>query len=68
MIKAVIDRFEEDKAVLLVGDIEEKLIIPKKFLRNDFQEGDYLIINIEFDVENTAAAKKEADDLMKKLI
>lgn len=68
MIKAVIDRFEEDKAVLLVGDLEEKLIIPKKFLRNDFQEGDYLIINIEFDVENTAAAKKEADDLMKKLI
>ena len=68
MIKAVIDRFEEDKAVLLVGDLEEKLIIPKKFLRNDFQEGDYLIINIEFDVENTAAAKKEADDIMKKLI
>ena len=68
MIKAVIDRFEEDKAVLLVGDLEEKLIIPKKFLRNDFQEGDYLIINIEFDVENTAAAKKDADDIMKKLI
>ena len=68
MIKAVIDRFEEDKAVLLVGDLEEKLIIPKKFLRNDFQEGDYLIINIEFDVDNTAAAKKDADDIMKKLI
>lgn len=68
MIKAVIDRFEGDKAVLLVGDNEEKLVFPKKFLGFDLKEGHYIKINIEFDMESTNAAQKEADELMKKLL
>lgn len=32
MISAVIDRFEEDKVILLVGEDEQKVIFPKKFI------------------------------------
>ncbi len=32
MISAVIDRFEEDKVVLLVGEDEQKVVFPKNLL------------------------------------
>ncbi|WP_296898015.1 DUF3006 domain-containing protein, partial [uncultured Megamonas sp.] len=46
MISAVIDRFEEDKAVLLVGENEQKVVFPKNLLAKNLKEGDYISIDI----------------------
>jgi hypothetical protein len=47
--KAVIDRFEADKAVLLVGEEEDKLIIPRVSLPPGAKEGQWLQIDVEDD-------------------
>lgn len=49
MISAVIDRFEEDKVILLVGEDEQKVIFPKNLLSDTLKEGDYLSIDIKYD-------------------
>lgn len=67
MISAVLDRFEEDKAVLLVGDDEEQVIFPAAFLPDDVEEGDYLTIEIERDEDATDAAREEAAALLREL-
>ncbi len=46
-VKAVIDRFEEDKAVLLLGDGAECLIVDRQTLPVDVQEGDWLLVEVE---------------------
>ena len=38
MISAVIDRFEEDKVVLLVGEDEQKVVFPKNLLDENLKE------------------------------
>lgn len=76
--KAVIDRFEGDKAVVLVGDEQDALIIPiipKTLLPKGTKEGDWLqvevkddrIISAKLDEETTAAAKKRISDKLEKL-
>lgn len=52
--KAVIDRFEEDMAVLLVGEKERKVIAPRKNLPAGAKEGHWL--KIEFDGEKLVNA------------
>ena len=42
MAFAVIDRFEEDKAVLLVGEQEKKVVFPADELPAGLSEGDYI--------------------------
>lgn len=49
MISAVIDRFEEDKVILLVGEDEQKVVFPKNLLDENLKEGDYLSIDIKYD-------------------
>ena len=66
---AVIDRFEEDKAVLLVSDEfddELKIKFPRKLLPKDFnlKEGDYISLDIKYDEEATKEAQKEAQELL----
>jgi len=59
--KAVVDRFEEDKAVLLVGDKEDQMVVERTLLPLNTQEGDWLrvevvdgrVIRTEFDGEET---------------
>lgn len=63
-IKAVIDRFENDKAVLLVGDEEIAVNWLKRFLPEKVKEGDYVQLTIVFDAETTAAARAEAAELL----
>lgn len=65
MISAYIDRFETDKAVLLLGDDMIKVNFPRNYLPTDAQEGDYLNIAISRDEEATEAAEEEAMDLLK---
>jgi len=67
MITAVVDRFEEDMAVLLLGDEEEQVIFPAAFLPEDIEEGDYLSLDISYDAAATEAARNEAAALLKEL-
>lgn len=63
-MKAVIDRFEGDYAVVLFGDEEIKADIPKKLLPKGSKEGSWLKINFELDKEGT---KKQEDKIKAKL-
>lgn len=67
MISAVIDRFEEDKVVLLVGEDEQKVVFPKNLLDENLKEGDYLSIDIKYDEVATKKAVAEIEDLLRSL-
>ena len=67
MISAVIDRFEEDKVVLLVGEDEQKVVFPKNLLDENLKEGAYLSIDIKYDEVATKKAVAEIEDLLKSL-
>ena len=47
MIKAVIDQFEGDIAVLLTGDNEERKDVPRKILPEKAKEGHWLQVEIQ---------------------
>lgn len=59
MLSAVIDRFEEDKAVLLVGDEEIKINFPRKLLDKKLKEGDYITLDIKYDAKLQKKLKKK---------
>lgn len=61
---AVVDRIENNRAVLLIGDEEEKALLPATFLPRDVGEGDYISISMTYDVTRTEIARKEAEDLL----
>lgn len=67
MISAVIDRFEENKVVLLAGDEEIKINFPRALLDKNLKEGDYITIDIKYDAEATQKAKDEVAALLKSL-
>ena len=67
MLSAVIDRFEEDKAVLLVGDEEIKVNFPRKLLDKKLKEGDYITLDIKYDAKATKEAQEEVQNLLKSL-
>lgn len=67
MVQVVVDRFEENKAVLLVGELEDRVVFPKKYLPENINEGDYLQLNIVYDPEMTREARKEAEALQQGL-
>ena len=64
-VKAVVDRFEGDKAVILVGDEEDQLVVDRGQLPPGTREGDWLradvrddvLIGAETDEQETADAK-----------
>ena len=64
MTGAVIDRFEGGKAVLLLGEAEETVILPRWCLPPDIGEGDYLQMEITFDAAATQAARDDAATLL----
>ncbi len=66
-MKAVIDRFEGDYAVVLFGDEEIKVDIPKKLLQEGAQEGNWLKVSFELDQEGTQEQKEKIQDLLEKL-
>ncbi len=67
-IKAVIDRFESDKAVLLIGDEEVQVVWPRQFLDSEAQEGDILQLDLQIDQLATQAAKAEAESLLQQIL
>lgn len=70
--KAVIDRFEGAQAVLLVGDNERQVVIPRKSLPKEAKEGKWLKVELDgekmvsavIDEEKTARARQR---IMEKL-
>ena len=74
-MKAVIDRFEGNLAVLLVGDEEKKMEVPRKSLPKGAKEGHWLqlemngdtILNITIDEEETARAKQRIAEKLERL-
>ncbi len=73
--KAVIDRFEEDQAVLLVGEQERKLNVPRKSLPKRSKEGHWLKVNLDgerlisavIDEEETARARQRIAEKLERL-
>ncbi|MCK8825965.1 DUF3006 domain-containing protein [Fuchsiella alkaliacetigena] len=67
-MQAVIDRFEGNYAVILVGkDEDQQLDVPKKLLPNEAQEGDCLNLIFEIDKDSTEQRKKRVEKLLDKL-
>ena len=66
-IRAVIDRFEESKAVLLVGEAEISVNWPSELLPAS-KEGDVLAIEITVDAEATKQAQAEVDELFEAIM
>jgi len=66
-IKAVIDRFEGEYAVLLVGDQGTHMDVPRELLPGEASEGDWLKINFELDREETNRKKKRIEGKLDKL-
>lgn len=66
MMKAVIDRFEGEYAILIVGDDEQRLNVPRKLLPKNAKEGHWLqldivggeVRNIEVDEQETEKARQ----------
>lgn len=64
----VIDRFEGNKAVLLLGDEEVQVIWPRESLPGEAKEGDIVTIELQVDHEATSAARAEADRLLEEIM
>jgi hypothetical protein len=73
--KAVIDRFEGEKAVLLVGEEQDRLVVLKSFLPKGAKEGDWLKVDVEddrvlsasIDADETTAAKSRIAEKLEQL-
>jgi hypothetical protein len=67
-MKAVIDRFEGEYAVMLFGDEEIKVEVPRKLLPEGSTEGSWLKVSFELDPKETMARKEKINSLLEKLI
>lgn len=67
-IKAVIDRFEGNKAVLLLGDEEIQAVWPKQLLPTEVEEGHILQVTVQIDHEATQVAQAEAESLLQQVL
>ena len=69
-MKAVIDRFEGEYAIVLFGEDEIKVDIPKVSLPEGSKEGSWLKVSFELDLEETKSRedriKSKLDKLKKK--
>lgn len=69
-MKAVIDRFEGDYAVLLVGDAEEKRDVPRNQLPPGAKEGSWLFVRAdgyELDPKGEKQQREKIENLLQKL-
>ena len=66
-MKAVIDRFEKNFAVILVGNNEVKVDLPKILIPKGATEGSLLKLNIELDRAGTAKQKEKIEGMLNKL-
>ncbi|KYZ75232.1 hypothetical protein AXX12_13790 [Anaerosporomusa subterranea] len=67
-LKVVIDRIEENKAVLLIGEAEARSVWPREYLPQGVAEGDHLEVSFRIDQEASRSAKQEVEDLLRQLL
>lgn len=66
-MKAVIDRFEGDFAVMLFGDKEIKVEVPRQLLPENAGEGSWINVSFELDDEGTKKQEEKIQGLLEKL-
>jgi len=74
-VKGVLDRFENNIAVILIEEVNQELMVPKKNLPNKSYEGTWFLISIttdgfhilHIDKETTQTEKEKSLKLLKKL-
>lgn len=66
-VKAVVDRFENEVAILLFEHLTHPVYLPKKLLPDGCQEGDILFFQIIRDKSASKQARRQISDLIKKL-
>jgi len=66
-VKAVIDRFEGEYAIVLFGEDEIKVDIPKVLLPEGAKEGSWLNVSFELDLEETKSRKDRIQSKLDKL-
>lgn len=67
-VKAVLDRFEGDKAILLLGDDEIAVNWPRELLPAGACEGHILWLTGTVDEEATRQARAEGEELLRQLL
>jgi len=67
IIKATIDRFEEEKAILKTED-NENIIWPKNKIANNLKEGSSVMIMITDDKKDEESNKKLAKDILNEIL
>ena len=66
-MRAVIDRFEETYAVLLVGPQEVELHIRKEELPPESKEGSVLLLGFSLDTQGEVQQREKVSSLLNKL-
>jgi len=66
-VKAVVDRFEGKYAVVLLGEEELKLKVPREMLPAEAEEGSWLQVIFELDPEETKKRGQRVQVLLQKL-
>ena len=66
-MKAVIDRFEGEYAVILFGEEEIKVDMPKTLLPEGAKEGSWMSVSFELDVEETESREARIQSKLDKL-
>jgi hypothetical protein len=66
-VKAVVDRFENGYAVVLLGDEEIELTVAREFLPQEAGEGSWLKVRFELDREETEKQEARVRELLGKL-
>ncbi|MBI5698871.1 DUF3006 domain-containing protein [Candidatus Saganbacteria bacterium] len=66
--KALLDRIEGDKGMVLLGEEEREAVdFPKDFLPEGAKEGDILSFKIRLESRRTKEAKAKVAEMIKKL-
>lgn len=66
-LKAVIDRFEGEYAVVLFGDEEIQVDVPRKLLPKGAKEGSWMNVNFELNPEGEQKQREKISKLLDKL-
>ncbi|RKQ35831.1 DUF3006 domain-containing protein [Oceanobacillus halophilus] len=74
-MKGILDRFEGDKAVILVEDLEKEIIVPRKELPDGVEVNTYFTLDkdgdtfqiVAIDQSKTDSQAQKSSELMEKL-
>jgi len=66
-MKAVIDRFEGEYAVVLFGEDEIKVDIPKVLLPEGSKEGSWFKVSFELDIEGEIKQRQRIESKLERL-